>query len=185
MSNLKEKYQKEAVPVMMEKFGYKNKLSVPRIEKVVVNTGFGSLISGKTSDEQRKTHETVLRDIGLITGQKPVLTKSKKSIATFKTRKNLPIGARVTLRRKKMHDFLERLIHVGLPRLRDFRGIDPKSFDENGNLNIGIKEHIVFPEILPEKTKIIFGFEITVVTNAKNKEEGLELLRLLGFPIKK
>lgn len=184
MLYLKEKYQKEVIPIMMEKFGYKNEMAVPKTEKVVVNTSFGRLITGKTTDEQKKIQEGILGDLALICGQKPVLKRAKKSISGFKIRQGMPVGADVTLRRKKMYDFLERLIHLALPRSRDFRGIESKSFDEKGNLTIGIKEHTVFPEILPEKVKNIFGLEITVVTTAKNREEGMELLRLMGFPIK-
>lgn len=184
MLKLQDKYKKEVIPQMMERFGYKNKMAVPKIEKVVVNTGFGRLISGKTSEEQKKIQDAILEDLSLITGQRPILTKAKKSISGFKIREGLPIGAKITLRGKRMYDFLERLIHIALPRSRDFRGIDPGSIDEEGNLTTAIKEHIAFPEISPEKVKNIFGFEITVVTTAKTREEGLELLRLLGFPIK-
>jgi large subunit ribosomal protein L5 len=182
--NLKEKYEKEVLPKMMKKFGYKNKMAVPKIEKVVINVGFGKLISEKDSQEQKKIQEAILEDLAQISGQRPILTKSKKSISGFKLRKGLPIGAKVTLRRKKMYDFLERLINIGLPRSRDFWGIPENSVDKNGNLTIGIKEHIAFPEISPEKTKFIFGFEVTVVTNAKDREKGLELFKLMGFPIK-
>jgi len=184
MFSLKEKYKKEVIPQMMEKFGCKNPMAVPKIEKVVVNTSFGRLIAGKTTEEQRKIQEAILNDLSLICAQFPILTKAKKSIAGFKIREGFPIGARVTLRKRKMYDFLERLINITLPRTRDFRGIDQKSVDKSGNLTIGIKEHIAFPEIAPEKVKTIFGFEITVVTTAKNREEGIGLLRLLGFPIK-
>lgn len=184
MIHLKEKYQKEVVSQMMERFGYKNSMSVPKIEKVMVNTGFGRLISGKTSNEQKKIQEAILHDLALITGQSPVLTRARKSISAFKVRKGIPVGAQVTLRGKRMFDFLERLIHIALPRSRDFRGIDPKSFDKKGNLTVGIKEHIAFPEVSPEKVKNIFGFEITIVTTAKSREEGEALLRLLGFPIR-
>jgi len=184
MLRLKDKYIKEVVPAMREKFGYKSVLAVPKIEKVAVNTGFGRLISSKTKEEQKKTQEAILNDLALIVGQKPVLTGAKKSIAGFKTRQGMPVGARVVLRRRKMYDFLGRLIHIALPRLRDFSGIEQKSLDKEGNLTVAIKEHIVFPEISPEKVRTIFGFEVTVVTTAKNKEEGLELLKLLGFPIK-
>jgi large subunit ribosomal protein L5 len=184
MLRLKEKYKKEAVPKMMEKFGYKNAMAVPRLQKAVVNCGFGRMISGKGAEEQKKFSQAILEDLSLICGQRPQLTCAKKSISGFKTRKGLVIGARITLRGQRMHDFLERLIHIGLARSRDFRGIEEKSFDRKGNLTIGIKEHIVFPEILPEKAKIIFGFEITVATTAKKREEGIGLLKLLGFPIK-
>ena len=179
-----EKYKKEVIPAMMEKFGYKNMMVVPRIEKAIINSGFGRMVTEKTTDEQKKICDAVLNDLSLITGQKPNLTRAKKSISSFKIREGLPVGARVTLRGKRMLDFLERLINVGLPRSRDFRGIDQKSIDKKGNLTIGIKEHICFPEVSPEKVKNIFGFEVTVVLTAKTKEEGLELLKLLGFPIK-
>ncbi|HOW12776.1 MAG TPA: 50S ribosomal protein L5 [Candidatus Pacearchaeota archaeon] len=184
MTRLKEKYNKEVIPQMMEKFGYKNKMAVPKIKKVVINTGIGKMISGKTSDEQKKIYDTILEDLSLITGQKPVLTKSKKSISAFKLREGMKIGVKVTLRGQKMYDFLERLINIVLPRTRDFKGIDLKSFDKGGNLTIAIKEHISFPEISQEKLKTIFGFEISVITNAKKRDEAIELLRLMGFPLK-
>ena len=185
MLHLKEKYQKEVIPAMMERFGYKNAIAVPRIEKVVINTGFGKLISGKTSEEQKKFCQNILGDLSLICGQKAQITVAKKSVAGFKLRKGIPIGARATLRKQRMNDFLERLIHIGFPRSRDFQGIDSKSFDKRGNLTIGIKEQIIFPEILPERARNIFGFEITITTTAKKKEEGIELLKLMGFPIKR
>ncbi len=182
---LKERYNKEVIPKMMEKFGYKNKMAVPKIEKVVINTGFGKMISTKTSDEKKKIITAILNDLAAITGQKPVLTKARKSVSGFKIRRGMPIGAAVVLRRKMMSDFLERLINITLPRSRDFQGIDNKSVDKSGNLTIAIKEHISFSEILPEKAKHIFGLEITVITTAGNKEKGLELLKLIGFPMKK
>jgi len=181
---LKEKYQKEVIPRMMEKFGYKNKMAVPAIKKAVVNTGFGREIVGKTSDEQKKIEQQVSHDLALICGQKAVPTYAKKSIASFKIKKGQVVGAKVTLRRGKMYDFLERLVHIALPRSRDFQGISQKSVDREGNLTLAIKEHIAFPEVSPEKTKNIFGLEVTIVTNAKTREEGLELFKMLGFPIK-
>ena len=184
MLRLQEKYQKEVMSAMMDKFGYTNVMAVPKIEKVVVNNSFGRFLSGRTSDEQKKIYKAILDDLSFICGQKPILTKAKKSISGFKTRKGLPIGVKVTLRKKRMYDFLERLIHIGLPRSRDFRGISSKSVDKEGNLTISIKEQIIFPEISPEKVKNIFGFEITIVTTTIKKEEGLELLKLMGFPIK-
>lgn len=184
MIKLKEKYKKEVIPEMMKKFDYKNAMAVPIIEKVVINTGFGRLIAGRSSDEQRKISEAIANDLALITGQKAVLTTAKKAIAAFKTRKGLVIGSVVTLRKKKMYDFLEKLINIALPRSRDFQGIDSKSFDQKGNLTIGIREHISFPEVSLEKAKNIFSFEITITTTAKRKEESIELLRLIGFPIK-
>ncbi len=184
MLGLKEKYKKEVIPEMIKKFNYKNVMAVPKIEKVTLNVGFGSLIAKKSSDEQKKIYEFILNELALIAGQRPVLTQAKKSIAGFKIRKGMPVGAKVVLRKERMYSFLERLIHIALPRSRDFQGINPKSIDKNGNLTIGIKEHICFPEISPEKTKSIFGFEITVTTTAENREEGLELLKLMEFPIK-
>lgn len=184
MMRLKEKYQKEVVPQMMKKFGYKNRMAVPKIEKVVINTSFGKMISDKNKEEQRKIIENILEDLSLISGQRPILRKAKESISGFKLKKGTPVGAKVTLRRKMMNDFLERLIHIALPRSRDFKGIDLDSFDKKGNLTIPIKEQITFPEVSPEKTKVLFGLEVTVVTNAKKREEGIELLRLMGFPIK-
>ena len=184
MLKLQEKYKKEVIPGMVKKFGYKNVMSVPKIEKVVVNTGFGRRVADATRDEQKKICAATINDIGLITGKRPYSAKAKKSISGFKIREGLPIGAAVTLRGKKMFNFLERLINVALPRTRDFRGINSKSIDKAGNLTLGVKEHIVFPEISPEKIKQIFGFEITIVTTATNKEHGAELLKLIGFPLK-
>jgi len=184
MIRLKDKYIKDVIPAMMEEFGYKNKMAVPQITKVIINTGFGKLITGKTAEEQKKIYEAILEDLTLITGQHPILKRAKKSISSFKVRKGMPLGAMVTLRKKRMYDFLERFINIVLPRTRDFRGIEPNSVDKNGNLTCGLKEQIAFPEILPEKVKNIFGLEITVTTTAKNRERGLGLLRLMGFPIK-
>lgn len=183
-SHLKEKYNKEAVPAMMQKFGYRNPMAVPRIEKVVLNSSFGKEVASKTGGEREKIQNLIMQDLSLIAGQKTQIKKSKKSIAGFKLREGLEIAAIATLRKQRMWDFLERFIYLSLPRTRDFKGLDPKSIDKNGNLNIGFKEHISFPEIFTEKEKTIFGLEITVVTNAKNKEEGLELYKLLGFPMK-
>ena len=184
MEKLKEKYNKEVVPAMMKKFGYKNNMAVPAIKKVVINSCFGKNISGKTGGEREKIQNLIMQDLTLIAGQRPKLVKSKKSIAGFKLREGLEIAAMVTLRKSRMWDFLERFIYLSLPRSRDFKGIDQKSIDKRGNLNMGFKEHVSFPEIFTEKEKTIFGLEITVVTNAKSKEEGLELYKLLGFPIK-
>jgi len=179
MSDLKDKYTKEVIPKMKEKFGYKNNLAAPRIKKAVVNIGIGSIL------KDEKGQDFISRDLSLITGQKPVPTLAKKAISGFKTRQGMVVGLKVTLRGKRMFDFLSRLINIALPRTRDFRGLPPQSVDQGGNLSIGIKEHIVFPEILPEEVKKIFGLEITIVSNAKNREEAIELFRLLGFPIQK
>ena len=185
MMRLKEKYEKEVVGKMMQEFGFKNKMAVPRLEKVVLNIGFGKLISGKTSQEKKKIVDSILHDIALIAGQKPVITKARKSISGFRLRKGEGVGAKVTLRRGMMYDFLERLIHIALPRSRDFRGIDEKSFDKKGNLTVAIKEHIAFPEIMPEEISSILSLEVTVVTNAKKRDKSIALFKFLGFPIKK
>jgi len=184
MIKIQEKYNNEVVPEMMKKFGYKNKMAVPKIEKVVVNTGFGRVVAGKSNEDQKKTSEFIIQELSLVCGQKAVPTFAKKAIASFKIREGMIIGAKATLRGKKMLNFLERLIHLVLPRTRDFKGIDQKSIDKKGNLSLAIKEHIAFPEISAEKAKNIFGLEVTINTTSKNKEEGLELLKLIGFPIK-
>ncbi len=178
MSNLKQSYQKEIVPRLMEQFKYKNVMQVPKLTKITVNMGLGEAIhNGKLIDP-------AAQEIALITGQKPVITKAKKSIAAFKLREGMPIGCMVTLRREKMWDFLNRLINVSLPRVRDFRGISGKAFDGNGNYTLGVKEQIIFPEIDYDKIDKIKGMNITVVTTAKTNEEGKELLNLLGMPFK-
>ncbi|MBL7155269.1 MAG: 50S ribosomal protein L5 [Candidatus Portnoybacteria bacterium] len=178
MFSLKEKYTKEVIPVMKEKFGYKNDLAVPKITKVIVNTGFNP----NTKDE--KIRQEMAHDLALITGQKANPCPAKKAEAAFKTRKGMIIGLMVTLRGQRMYDFLDRLVHIILPRSRDFHGLPEKNIDQSGNLNIGLKEQIVFPEISAESTKNIFGFEVAVVTTAKNHQQGVELFKLLGFPIK-
>lgn len=184
MAYLYEKYKNEVVPKMMKQFGYRNRMQVPRIEKVVINCGFGRMVSGKTKDEQRKIQEAISRDLEQLCGQKAVVTKARHSISSFKIREGQDIGSKVTLRRRRMYDFLEKTINVALPRSRDFLGISGRGFDKFGSLTFGVKEHIAFPEISPEKINFIFGFEVTVVTDAKGKEEGLALLKLLGFPMK-
>ncbi|MBD3208340.1 MAG: 50S ribosomal protein L5 [Candidatus Nealsonbacteria bacterium] len=184
MKHLPEKYSKEAVPAMMKQFGYDNKAAVPKIDKVVVNMGIGKMIAGKSSNEEKKVIESAMDAFTQITGQRPVITKARKSISGFKLREGSPAGVKVTLRGKRMYDFLERLIHIALPRSRDFEGIKKSSFDKYGNLTIPLKEHIAFPEILPEEAKKIFSLEITIVTTIDEKEEGIALLKLLGFPIK-
>jgi large subunit ribosomal protein L5 len=178
---LQEKYKKEVVPKMKEIFGYKNNLAVPRIEKVVVNCGVGR-ITGMGGGEA--VLGNIKRDLAAICGQAPQAVKAKKSISAFKARKGMESGFRVTLRGQRMYDFLSRLINIALPRTRDFRGIDKKSFDQSGNLTIGVKEHIIFPEVSAEEVKNIFGFELTICTTASSRQEALELLKLMGFPIK-
>lgn len=184
MLRLIEKYNTEVVPEMMKKFGYRNKMAVPKIEKIIVNCGFGKQVASKTSKEGEKIQKHILQELSLITGQKPALRKAKKSISSFKLRKGIAIGAVATLRGRKMYDFLERLIFITFPRTRDFRGIDSKLIDQKGNLSLGFKEHTSFPEILVEKEKSIFGLEVTIVTTSKSREKGIELLRLIGFPLK-
>jgi large subunit ribosomal protein L5 len=183
--SIKEKYKNKVIPGMEEKFSYGNVMSVPKIEKVIINSGFGKLVTNKTRDEQKKFVQYVEDNVQAICGQKPVMAPARKSISTFKLREGNIIGVKVTLRGKKMYDFIEKLVNITLPRSRDFQGIKLTSVDNNGNLNLGIREHIVFPEILPEKSPIILGMEVTIVTSAKSREEGLELFKLLDFPFKK
>lgn len=174
---LQEKYRAEVVPAMQKAFGFKNAMAVPRIEKAVLNVGVGRL-------RDEKQHEVVRRMLALITGQRPVPRAAKKAIAAFKTRQGLTVGYQVTLRGRRMWDFLSRLVNLAIPRQRDFRGIDPASLDAKGNLTIGFREHIVFPELVGEEVPFIFGLEVSVVTTAHHRAEGLQLLTLLGFPIK-
>jgi len=178
MENIKDRYTKEVIPKMKERFGYRNDLAVPRIIKVIVNTGFNP------ANKDDSAQKDIVNDLTAITGQRMVFCQSKISESGFKIRKGMIIGAKVTLRGQKMYDFLDRLVNIALPRCRDFRGLPEKNIDKGGNLNIGIKEHIVFPEISAESAKNIFGFEIAIATTAKTKEEGLELFKLLKFPIK-
>lgn len=184
MKPLKEKYRKEAVPALQKLFHYKSPMAVPRIVKVTLNTGIGRIVAGKSPDEQKKIAEDIARDLALIAGQKAVAAPAKRSIASFKSRQGMPIGVKVSLRGQRMYDFLDRLLHIVLPRSRDFQGLDEKSLDKKGNMSIGIKEHIFFPEISPEKVKHMIGLEITVTLTSRTKEEGLALLKNLGFPIK-
>ncbi|MBI2623930.1 50S ribosomal protein L5 [Candidatus Parcubacteria bacterium] len=177
-SRLVARYREVVVPAMKEKFGYANNLAVPRLEKVVVNVGVGRIVKDKAMLEQ------VVEGLGRITGQKPQATMAKKSVASFKTRRGMTIGYRVTLRGRRMRDFVDRLVAIALPRTHDFRGLSAASVDGSGNLTIGVREHIVFPEIMAESARNIWGFEATVVTTAKSRAEGLELFRLLGFPIR-
>ena len=178
MPTIPETYKKKVIPAMREIFGYRNMMAVPKVEKVVVNMGIGRLRDDKERDGVKKF-------LRLITGQEPSSRPAKKAIAAFKTREGLVIGYQVTLRGKRMEDFISRLINIALPRTRDFRGLDEAMFDNAGNLTIGIKEYIVFPEMIGEDYKLLFGLEATIVTTAAKREEGIELLRLLGFPIKK
>jgi len=176
---LKKKYVEEIVPALQEKFQYKSIMQVPKLEKICLNQGLGQAVADK------KVLESALNDMTMIAGQKAVASNSKKDISNFKLRKGMPIGARVTLRGDKMYEFLERLVAVALPRVRDFRGINPKGFDGRGNYNLGITEHIIFPEIDIDKVNKILGMDITFVTTAETNEEGLALLKEFGMPFKK
>lgn len=179
MSRLLEKYRKTVIPALQKAFVIDNIMAVPKIEKVVINTGVGKIV------KDDKTMVRIEKDLRMIVGQKTVFRKAKKSISGFKLRQGVNVGISVTLRGKRMYDFLDRLIAIALPRSKDFRGIEVRNFDKMGNLNFGIKESSIFPEINYENTKDIFGLEVTVVTTAKNREKGIELLKQLGFPIKK
>ena len=176
MSGIKEKFIKTTLSQLKEKFGYKNDMAVPRIEKVVVNVGTGQGL------KDSKYNEVVEATLERITGQRPVKVGAKKSISNFKIREGQVVGMMVTLRGKRMYDFIDKLVNVTMPRVRDFRGIDPKSVDKQGNLNLGFKEHIAFPEIHSDEVEKIHGLQVTVTTTANNHEEGLELLSQLGFP---
>ena len=179
MMNIREKYNKEVVSVLKKQLGLANDLEVPKIKKVVVNVGIGKFIKDSAQVED------VFKSLETITGQKPIKTKARLSIAGFKIREGLEVGMKVTIRGKRMWNFLDRFVGASLPRVKDFNGIKKSSVDSNGNLNMGIKEHLIFPEILPEEVKNIFPLEVTVVTDAKNNKEGLELFKLLGFPFEK
>src|SRR3712207_6840753 len=165
IARLQERYEKEIIPALMEKFGYKNIMEVPKLEKIVINMGVGE------AKENQKVLEAAINDLGIITGQKPIITKAKKSVANFKIRENMPIGCKVTLRRNKMYEFADKLMNVALPRVRDFRGISDKSFDGRGNYSLGIKEQLIFPEIEYDKIDKIRGMDVIFVTTAKRSEE--------------
>ncbi len=175
---LKKKYREEVVPVLMKEFSYKNPMEAPRLEKVVINVGIGEAV------QNIKLLDAVVEEIKQITGQCPIITKAKRSIAGFKLRAGMPIGCKVTLRGDRMYEFLDRLINVALPRIRDFRGVSSKSFDGYGNYTLGIKEQIIFPEIKYDAVSFIHGFDITIVTTAQTDEEGKVLLKYLGMPFK-
>jgi len=173
---LKSDYDARIVPAMIERFGYKNKLEVPKLDKIVINMGVGD------ATQDKKRVEAAAAEMQAISGQRPVITKAKKSIAQFKLREGMPIGCKVTLRRERMYEFLDRLVTVALPRVRDFRGLNPKSFDGRGNYAMGLKEQIVFPEINYDQIDKVRGMDIIVTTTAKTDEEARELLRLFNFP---
>jgi large subunit ribosomal protein L5 len=176
MARLKTKYQSDVVPAMMKEFGYKNAMQVPRLDKITVNVGLGE------ATQNIKVIDAAVTEITAITGQKPVVTRSKKAIANFKLRENVPIGCMVTLRRERMYEFLDRLVHVALPRVRDFKGISERSFDGHGNYSLGLREQVMFPEIQADKVEKARGMTITIATTAKSDQEGRALLRFMGMP---
>jgi large subunit ribosomal protein L5 len=178
MARLKDHYTKEVVPALIREFNYKNRMQVPKLEKIVVNMGVGEAI------QNIKALDSAVADLSLIVGQKPVITKARKSIATFKLRQGMSIGCRVTLRGDRMYEFFDRLVNVALPRVRDFRGISPKSFDGRGNFALGLKEQIIFPEIEYDKIDKIRGMNVVVTTSARTDEEARQLLRLMGLPFR-
>lgn len=176
MARLKDKFQSEVAPAMMEKFSYKNVMEIPKVEKVIVNMGVGDAVGNP------KVLDSAVNDLMMIVGQRPVVTRAKKSIAAFKIREGMAIGTKVTLRGERMYQFLDKLFNVALPRVRDFRGVSPKSFDGRGNYTLGVKEQLIFPEIDYDKVDKIRGMDIIVVTTAKTDEEARELLKLMGMP---
>ncbi|KJS85076.1 MAG: 50S ribosomal protein L5 [Peptococcaceae bacterium BICA1-8] len=176
MARLKEKYLNDVVPALQQKFNFKNVMEIPKLEKVILNIGLGEAV------QNPKALDAALIDLTTISGQKPVVTKAKKSIAAFKLRAGMPIGIKVTLRGERMYEFVDKLVNVALPRVRDFRGVSPKSFDGRGNYSMGLKEQLLFPEIEYDKIDKIRGMEVVFTTTAKTDEEGRELLKLLGMP---
>jgi large subunit ribosomal protein L5 len=179
MSRLKQRYEQEVIAALKKEFGYKNVMAIPKIEKVVVNMGLGE------ATQNAKIVDTGVDELGKITGQKPVVTRAKKSIAQFKVRKGMPIGTMVTLRGERMWEFLDRLITIAIPRIRDFRGINPRSFDGRGNFSLGIKEQIIFPEIQYDQIDQLRGMDITITTTAKDNKQGKALLDAFNFPFRK
>jgi len=178
MTRLEEHYRKQVVPELMKKFGYTNPMQVPRLTKITLNMGVGEAMADK------KVIENAAGDMAKISGQKPLITRSKKSIANFKVRENWPIGCKVTLRRARMYEFLDRFINIAIPRIRDFRGLTPRSFDGRGNYSMGIKEQIIFPEIDFDKIDALRGMDITITTTAKTDEEAKALLLAFSFPLR-
>ena len=179
MARLKDLYVKDIAPALMKKFGYKNVLQIPKLDKVVINVGCGE------AKENSKVVDAVVSDLSAITGQKPIVCKAKKSVANFKLREGMPIGVKVTLRSDKMYEFVDRLFNVAFPRVRDFKGINPNSFDGRGNYSTGIKEQLIFPEIEFDKIDKVRGMDINFITTAKTDEEAKELLSMLGAPFAK
>ena len=178
-NRLKDKYLKEVVPAMQKKFNYANVNQIPRIEKIVLNMGLGDV------KDNSKSLNLAVEELGLIAGQKPIITKAKKSVANFKLREGMNIGAKVTLRGTRMYEFLDRFMSIALPRVRDFRGVNPSAFDGRGSFSYGVKEQLIFPEIAYEKIEKIRGFDVCIVTSAKTDDEARELLALMGMPFRK
>lgn len=178
MDRLQEKYQKEVVPALNEKFGYKNVMQLPKIEKIIINMGVGEAVGNP------KALDSAVSDLTIISGQKPLLTRAKKSLAAWKLREGMPIGCKVTLRGVRMYQFLDKFMNVALPRVRDFRGVSDKAFDGRGNYAVGLKEQLIFPEIEYDKIDKIRGMNIVIVTTAQTDEEARELLKLMGMPFK-
>ncbi|GLC89952.1 50S ribosomal protein L5 [Lysinibacillus piscis] len=179
MSRLKEKYSNEISPALMSKFGYKSVMQLPKVEKIVINMGVGDAV------QNSKALDAAVEELSIITGQKPVVTKAKKSIAGFRLREGMPIGAKVTLRGERMYEFLDKLIAIALPRVRDFRGVSKKAFDGRGNYTLGVKEQLIFPEIDYDKVSKVRGMDIVIVTTANSDEEARELLTQFGMPFQK
>ncbi|RDI38997.1 50S ribosomal protein L5 [Falsibacillus pallidus] len=179
MNRLKEKFQKEISPALMSKFNYESVMQVPKVEKIIINMGVGDAV------QNTKALDTAVEELTLIAGQKPVVTRAKKSIAGFRLREGMPIGAKVTLRGERMYDFLDKLVSVSLPRVRDFRGVSKKAFDGRGNYTLGVKEQLIFPEIDYDKVSKVRGMDIVIVTTANTDEESRELLTQLGMPFQK
>lgn len=179
MSNFKAIYDSKVVPELKQQFGYKNVMEVPRITKITLNMGVGE------ATQDRKAIEGAVSDMTKIAGQKPIITKARKSVASFKVREGWPVGVKVTLRRERMYEFLERLVTISIPRMRDFRGLNPRSFDGRGNYSMGLKEQIVFPEIDYDQIDVLRGLDITITTTAKSDEEARALLRAFNFPLRK
>ena len=178
MARLQGFYKEQVVPRLMERFGYRNVMQVPRLVKITVNMGVGEAVS------DRKVIEHAMDDLARITGQRPVVTRARKSVAGFKIREGWPIGCKVTLRRERMYEFLDRLINIAIPRIRDFRGLSPRSFDGRGNYSLGIREQIVFPEIDYDKIDALRGMDVTITTSARTDEEARELLKAFNFPLR-
>ena len=176
MARLKDKYRQDVVPAMMKEFGYKNAMQVPRLEKITLNIGLGD------ATQNIKVLDTAVVELAAIAGQKPVVTRAKKAIANFKLREGVPIGCMVTLRRERMYEFLDRLIHAALPRVRDFKGLSDRSFDGRGNYSLGLREQVIFPEIQSDKVEKPHGMTVTIATTAKTDQEGRTLLKLMGMP---